>query len=150
MSTKKDNIMENSYNPGSAFTQTSKFGNRILGGKTEWHPGIDFAAPEGTPIPAASGGTVVYSGYNGTLNKLSYGNVVVIKSIGKNGSPYYTLYAHQNGIDMPKVGETVQQGQIIGQVGSTGKSSGAHLHYEILNENAPISNAPGGPLGIKA
>jgi murein DD-endopeptidase MepM/ murein hydrolase activator NlpD len=80
--------MPNSYNPGSGFTQTSGYGSRILNGKPDWHPGVDFAAAAGTSIHAASGGTVVYSGFNSA----GYGNVVIIKAVGLDGNSYYTLY----------------------------------------------------------
>lgn len=88
--------------------------------------GVDLAAPVGTPIMASAEGDVIVaksSGYNG-----GYGGYVVIQH--DNGSQ--TLYAHQSRV-AASVGQHVVQGQVIGYVGSTGKSTGAHLHFEIRN-----------------
>lgn len=102
---------------------SSEFGPRWGG----FHPGIDIAVPTGVPIAAAGGGTVVVAGPNG-----GYGNFVVIDH--NNG--YSTAYAHQSQIAVSE-GQTVTQGQVIGSVGSTGFSTGPHLHFEIrVNGNA--------------
>jgi murein DD-endopeptidase MepM/ murein hydrolase activator NlpD len=88
--------------------------------------GVDLAAPVGTPIMASAAGEVIVakaSGYNG-----GYGGYVVIQH--SNGSQ--TLYAHQSRVGV-SVGESVSQGEVIGYVGSTGRSTGAHLHFEIRN-----------------
>jgi murein DD-endopeptidase MepM/ murein hydrolase activator NlpD len=125
--------MAHLYNPGSAFTQTSTYGIRTSPTNpnvTEFHPGIDFAAAAGTAIPAAYEGRVVYSGEN----KAGYGNTVVIRSTDSSGNVFYTMYAHMNGQVMPQVGALVEAGATIGQVGSTGISTGPHLHYEVLAE----------------
>lgn len=85
------------------------------------HTGVDFPAPSGTPIKAVGSGTVVESGWNN-----SYGNQIVIKhSDGK-----YTQYGHMKAPSRFKVGDAVRTGQEIGQVGSTGNSTGPHLHFE--------------------
>jgi len=133
-----------SYNPGSAFTPSSGYGNRTnpITGGNEFHSGQDYSAAAGTAIPAASDGVVVYSGMNST-----YGNTVVIRSTGADGTSYYTLYAHQNGVDMPAINSTVTEGQTIGEVGDTGSSTGNHLHFEVLDGDANINNTAGGPLG---
>ncbi len=136
------------YNPGSQFTPNSGYGTRVdpkNPTRTEFHPGQDYAAPAGTPIPAASSGTVVFSGYNSG----GYGNTVIIRSEGPNGT-YYTLYSHQNGQDLPQVGDTVNQGDTIGHVGSTGRSTGNHLHFEVLDGDAPIRSGEGGPIGVRS
>jgi Ca2+-binding RTX toxin-like protein len=133
-----------SYNPGNAFKETSGYGARILLGRPDFHPGIDFAAPVGTDIPAASSGTVWYSGYNGG----GYGYTVIIKSTGADEHTYYTLYAHMNGQNMPSLNDVVDQGDTIGEVGLTGKTTGPHLHFEVLTEDATINHAAGGPLGV--
>ncbi|MCW5698184.1 MAG: M23 family metallopeptidase [Bauldia sp.] len=109
---------------------TSGFGYRrdpFVGSRT-MHNGVDWAAPIGTPIMAAGDGTVVFAGRNG-----GYGNIVRIQHT--NG--YETAYAHQSRIaDGIQPGVAVRQGQVIGYVGSTGRSTGAHLHYEIrINGN---------------
>ena len=105
---------------------SSGFGNRkhpVLG-YTKAHRGADFAAPTGTPIMAAGDGLIEYAGWNG-----SYGRYV---RIAHNGT-FKTAYAHMSGIKKGvRSGARVNQGEIIGYVGSTGRSTGPHLHYEIL------------------
>lgn len=91
---------------------------------TRWgrkHEGLDFSCPTGTPIYAADGGTVIKSGVSG-----GYGNCVVIKH--DNGQE--TLYGHCSKLNV-SVGEKVYKGQVIAAVGNTGRSTGAHLHFEI-------------------
>lgn len=85
------------------------------------HRGIDIAAPEGTPILAAHSGTVLVSGWND-----SYGNQVLLD----NGAGLSTRYAHMT-VQAVAAGETVEAGQVIGYVGSTGDSTGFHLHFEV-------------------
>ncbi len=105
---------------------SSGFGRRrhpILG-YTKLHRGVDFAASRGTPIYAAGNGTVQRAGRNG-----AYGNYILIRHNGR----YSTAYAHMKGFARGVGrGKRVTQGQIIGFVGSTGRSTGPHLHYEIL------------------
>ena len=105
---------------------SSGFGTRkhpILG-YSKQHKGVDFAAPTGTPIMAAGNGVIEYAGRNG-----SYGNYVRIRHSGT----YKTAYAHLHKINRGITkGARVQQGQIIGTIGSTGRSTGPHLHYEII------------------
>lgn len=86
-----------------------------------WHTGLDFAGDIGTPIHAARSGRVVEAQYNG-----AYGNVIQIKH--KNGK--YTLYAHLNSFKVHK-GQKVRMGQVIGALGTTGNSTGPHLHFEV-------------------
>lgn len=92
--------------------------------------GVDLAAPTGTPIYAAASGivTLARSGYNG-----GFGNLVIIKHA--NGTE--TLYAHQSKI-ASSTGERVAQGEVIGYVGSTGKSTGPHLHFEVHGARNPL------------
>ncbi len=117
---------------------SSRFGNRkhpILG-YTRLHAGVDFAAPTGTPIYAAGDGTVDVARTNG-----GYGKYIRIRH---NGT-YATAYAHLNGYARGvRQGKRVRQGQVIGYVGSTGRSTGPHLHYEIHRDGKPIN-----PLGLK-
>lgn len=87
----------------------------------EVHSGIDIPAPTGTTIVAAAPGKVVLSSYNG-----SYGNCVIIS----HGSGLFTLYGH-NSKNIAKSGQVVQKGQAIAKVGSTGNSTGPHLHFEV-------------------
>ena len=118
---------------------TSSFSTRrkhpVLG-FTRAHKGVDFRAATGTPIPAAGAGRVVKRGYNS-----GHGNFVRIRH---NGS-FETLYAHmskfKSGVN---VGTTVRQGQTIGFVGSTGLSTGPHLHYEIIKDGKHVN-----PLTVK-
>ncbi len=103
---------------------SSGYGNRkhpILG-FTKMHRGVDFAAPRGTPVFAAGDGIIEYSGWNG-----AYGKYIRIKHNGI----YKTAYAHLSKI-YKKRGVRIKQGEIIGTLGSTGRSTGPHLHYEIL------------------
>ena len=93
-------------------------------GYSKMHRGADFAAPSGTPIMAAGSGVIEYAGWNG-----SYGKYVRIR----HNSTYKTAYAHLSRISKGMTpGTRVSQGQIIGRVGSTGRSTGPHLHYEII------------------
>jgi len=113
---------------------SSGFGNRrhpILG-FTKMHTGTDFAAPRGTPIYAAGNGTVEYAGRHG-----GYGIYIRIRH---NGT-YKTAYAHMSGIARGvHRGTRVQQGQVIGYVGTTGRSTGPHLHYEVLRNGRFINS----------
>ena len=104
-------------------TLSSLFGNRIhpILNKPMKHSGIDIPAPRGTNILAARGGVVITSTYSN-----SYGNYVVV-SHGNNES---TLYAHMNSRAV-KEGDVVSQGQVLGYVGTTGRSTGNHLHFEV-------------------
>ena len=90
------------------------------------HSGQDFAVPSGTKVMAAHGGTVVKAGGNGAGDGPAYGNAIVIK----HASGVYSQYAHLSRIDV-KIGQVVKTGQKIALSGSTGNSSGPHLHFEI-------------------
>ncbi len=112
---------------------SSGFGNRrhpILG-YTKLHKGTDFAAPTGTPIYAAGNGKLVFYGRNGT-----YGNFAKIA----HANGYQTAYAHMSrfaaGVSK---GSFVKQGQVIGYVGTTGRSTGPHLHYEVYVSGKPVN-----------
>lgn len=108
---------------------TSGFAMRMHPISGEWtqHKGIDFAAPEGTPIRATADGVIDFSGVQN-----GYGNVVIVK----HGPVYSTLYAHMSRITTGmRAGTRVMQGEVIGYVGSTGWSSGPHLHYEFRVNN---------------
>jgi len=117
---------------------SSGFGRRkhpILG-YTKMHKGVDFAAPRGTPIYAAGNGTITYAGRKG-----GYGKFI---SIRHNGT-FTTAYAHMKGFSRSiRKGSRVKQGQVIGYVGTTGRSTGPHLHYEILRNNRQVN-----PLKIR-
>ncbi len=105
-------------------------------GYTRAHKGVDFRAPTGTPIPAAGAGRVVARSFN-----RGHGNYVKIRH---NGS-FETLYAHMSRFAKNvKVGTNVKQGQIIGYAGSTGISTGPHLHYEIIKNGVHVN-----PMTVK-
>ena len=112
---------------------SSHFGRRrhpILG-YTRAHNGTDFAAPTGTPIMAAGNGVVERANRFG-----SFGNYIRIRH--PNG--YQTAYAHLNGFARGiRAGSRVTQGQIIGYVGTTGRSTGPHLHYEVHLNGNPVN-----------
>jgi len=110
---------------------SSGFGRRkhpILG-YTKMHKGLDFAAPRGTPIYAAGNGTIQYAGRKG-----AYGNFVLIR----HNANYSTAYAHMKRVNTA-MGRRVKQGQIIGYVGTTGRSTGPHLHYEIRRSGRQVN-----------
>jgi murein DD-endopeptidase MepM/ murein hydrolase activator NlpD len=93
------------------------------------HPGLDFTAPQGTPIYATANGKVEVAGNLGD----GYGRHVVIN----HGYGYKTLYGHMVRIKA-RVGQAVKRGEVIGWVGSTGKSTGPHCHYEVIKNGSPI------------
>jgi murein DD-endopeptidase MepM/ murein hydrolase activator NlpD len=102
----------------------SGFGYRIdpIYKTVKFHAGLDFTAPQGTPIYATADGTVTTAGNTGN----GYGNHVVIN----HGYGYETLFGHMVRVKV-RVGEVVKRGEVIGWVGSTGKSTGPHCHYEV-------------------
>ena len=117
---------------------SSRYGNRkhpILG-YTKMHRGLDFAAPSGTPIFAAGDGIIEKAGWNG-----SYGKYIRIRHTGT----YKTAYAHLSRFHKNiSIGRRVLQGKIIGYVGTTGRSTGPHLHYEVIKNNIQVN-----PMKIK-
>ncbi len=117
----------------SSFSRSRK--HPVLG-YTRAHKGVDFRASTGTPIPAAGAGRVVARGYNS-----GHGNYVKIR----HNSSFETLYAHMSRFAKGVVvGTNVKQGQTIGYVGSTGLSTGPHLHYEIIKDGKHVN-----PMTVK-
>ena len=112
---------------------TSGFGNRIspISGTMMFHEGIDIGCDPGTPIVAAAGGDVIQAEY-----MVGYGNAVILY----HGGGFATFYGHMSGFAVSK-GQKVKRGQIIGYVGSTGWSTGPHLHFEVR-----INGEPKNPL----
>lgn len=111
---------------------TDSFGvrsNPFGGGSAEFHPGQDIAAPRGTPVFAAAEGTVVKAEWQN-----GYGQMVVID----HGNGLTTRYGHLSKIEV-SVGEEIKRGVELGQVGSTGRSTGPHLHYEVRIGELPVS-----------
>ncbi len=118
---------------------SSKFGVRkhpILG-FNKMHRGVDFAAKRGTPIMAAGDGRITYAGRNG-----SFGRFVEIKHLNNFKTRYAHLYKYAKGL---KKGRNVKQGDIIGYVGTSGRSTGPHLHYEVKHKNRTIN-----PMKLKS
>lgn len=107
--------------PVEGATITSKYGWRKFGGVTEFHTGIDYAIAHGTPIYASEAGVVTCAQWSG-----NYGYLIKIQHI----SGYETRYAHCSRFNV-SVGDTVEQGDLIGYVGNTGRSTGPHVHFEI-------------------
>ena len=118
---------------------SSEFGVRkhpILG-FNQMHRGVDFAAKRGTPIMAAGDGRITYAGRNG-----SFGRFIEIKHLNNFKTRYAHLYKYAKGI---KKGRTVKQGDIIGYVGTSGRSTGPHLHYEVKHRNRTVN-----PMQLKS
>lgn len=117
--------------PVDGARMTSGFGMRLhpLLGFSRMHQGVDFGAVSGTPIMAAGGGTISFAGRHG-----GHGNYVMIR----HNKELVTAYAHMSRIAV-KAGQTVRQGQVIGAVGSTGMSTGPHLHYEVWLRGRPAN-----------
>ena len=107
---------------------TSPFGARHIFGADSFHRGTDIAAPAGTEICAAAAGTVCWAGEQG-----SYGNLVQVD----HGNGYVTCYAHCSEL-LVNEGDWVEQGQTVALVGSTGRSTGPHCHFEIRWQGEPF------------
>jgi murein DD-endopeptidase MepM/ murein hydrolase activator NlpD len=93
------------------------------------HTGIDYGAPRGTPIMATANGRITFSGWKG-----GYGKLLIVK----HANGYQTYYGHCSRL-LKKRGQLVEQGQVIARVGSTGISTGPHVHYEVRVNGKPIN-----------
>jgi Membrane proteins related to metalloendopeptidases len=113
---------------------SSGFANRInpVTGKRELHNGLDLPAPARTPIYAADGGTVVLAKWNG-----GFGNCITIN----HGNGYITLYGHCSSLNVT-AGQVVNRGEVIGYVGSTGQSTGNHLHFTVFINGTAVDPSP--------
>jgi murein DD-endopeptidase MepM/ murein hydrolase activator NlpD len=89
------------------------------------HDGVDITAPAGTPVHAADGGVVVYAG-----RLRGYGNVVIIE----HSDRFVTVYGH-DAANLVRAGDRVARGQVIGAVGSSGRTTGPNLHFEVRHDN---------------
>ncbi|MBR0564932.1 M23 family metallopeptidase [Azoarcus sp. L1K30] len=120
-----------SRNPVPGARRSSSFGKRFdpINGRVAFHSGLDFQAGTGTPIVASAGGKVVFSGYH-----REYGYMIEID----HGNGLTTRYAHCSRLFV-KVGDVVTPLQRIAAVGSTGRSTGAHLHFEVLRKGAFVN-----------
>lgn len=110
---------------------TSEFGWRThpIFGTARYHSGLDIGGDYGQPVYAAAGGTVIYAGWIS-----GYGNAVIID----HGGGITTLYGHNDSLNVSE-GESVSQGQVIAQCGSTGNSTGPHCHFEVRENGEPVS-----------
>lgn len=112
---------------------SSPFGYRRspFTGRREFHRGIDISAPQGTPVIAPADGKVVFAGY-----KAGFGNTIIIE----HDFGYTTRYAHLKNFEIEKWQE-VKRAELIGYVGNTGRSTGPHLHYEVLFQGVHVNPA---------
>ncbi len=110
---------------------SSKYGYRIdpFTGKRSWHAGVDFAGKYGSDVISVASGIVSYSGYKG-----SFGQLIEISH--SNG--YVTRYAH-NSENLVSVGDVVERGDVIAKMGSSGRSTGSHVHFEVLHEGKVLN-----------
>ena len=121
---------------GARLSSTYGMRKHPISGFNKMHKGIDFAAPKGTPVYAGGNGVIEMAGRNGC-----YGNYIRIR----HNNEYKTAYAHLSGFKKGiSKGVRVNQGEVIGYVGNTGRSTGPHLHYEIIYQNKQIN-----PLKLK-
>jgi murein DD-endopeptidase MepM/ murein hydrolase activator NlpD len=109
---------------------SSYFGQRTdpFNGRTAYHRGVDFAGPAGAQVMSVASGVVTYS-----KERFGYGKTVEIN----HGNGYVTRYAHNQRV-LVGVGDTVQKGQAIALIGSTGRSTGPHLHFEVLKQGRAV------------
>lgn len=114
--------------PPASYHLTARFG-QCGGNWSNCHTGLDFAAPIGTPVRSAAQGKVVFAGWNG-----SYGNAIKVD----HGNGVVTTYSHLSSFSQGVLGKTVIPGQTIAAVGSTGNSTGPHLHFEVRRDGTPV------------
>jgi murein DD-endopeptidase MepM/ murein hydrolase activator NlpD len=107
------------------------FGHRMdpFSGEGAMHTGVDISAPMGTPIKATADGIVMYANWNA-----GYGRCVIVD----HGNGYQTLYGHMSHIDVVD-GQEIRQGEVVGLVGSSGRSTGTHVHYEVRVHSTPVN-----------
>ncbi len=126
-----DRLLQFTWPLEDNYRVTSGYGKRKMGHKKRMHKGIDIGAKKGTPILAAESGKIIYSGWMG-----SYGNVTIIE----HTADYHSVYAHASR-NLKSKGDIVSRGEIIAKVGSTGRSTGNHLHFEIRFANKAMNPA---------
>ncbi len=130
-------LEDQTYLSGRPLTKgwmSSRFGRRSdpFSGRVAWHKGVDFAGKEGTPIVATGAGVVTYSG-----ERSGYGKMVEIN----HGNGLSTRYGHAMEL-LVEPGEIVRTGDVVGKVGSSGRSTGPHVHYEVLKNGAQVNPQP--------
>lgn len=114
--------------PVSDHTPSTGFGYRSdpFTHRQRWHDGVDLGQPCGDAVHASLVGTVAYAGWAG-----GYGNRIILRHADRGGQTFATTYDHLSHMDVA-VGEVVQQDQVVGRVGSTGRSTACHLHFEVI------------------
>ncbi len=127
------NIQKERYLSGRPVNKgwlSSKFGQRIdpFTGQLAWHKGVDYAGKEGADVIAVASGVVIWAG-----KRYGYGNLVEID----HGNGFSTRYGH-NKLNLVKLGEVVEKGQSLAKMGSTGRSTGPHVHYEVLKNGKQV------------
>jgi murein DD-endopeptidase MepM/ murein hydrolase activator NlpD len=112
---------------------SSGFGRRAdpISGRLAWHAGVDFAGKPGSPVVAVASGVVTYAG-----SRNGYGRVIDVN----HGGGYVTRYGHNQQL-LVAVGDLVKKGQTIARMGSTGRSTGPHVHFEVLKDGAQVNPA---------
>jgi len=112
---------------------SSAFGNRVdpISGKNAWHSGVDFAGRDGSDVIAVASGVVTFAG-----ERYGYGKLVEIS----HANGYVTRYAHHKALRVQS-GEVVKKGQVIGVMGSSGRSTGPHVHFEVLKNGRTVDPA---------
>jgi len=110
---------------------SSRYGKRIdpFSGKTSWHAGVDFAGKKGSDVISVASGIVTLA-----KNKYGFGRLIEIS----HGNGFVTRYAHNSKL-MVKVGDKVEKGEVIAKMGSTGRSTGPHVHFEVLKDNKVVN-----------
>lgn len=140
ISTPQDSVANASVDPGFQWpVNRARMTRGFLPNKKRPHLGLDLAAPKGTPILASQSGTVIYAG----KEFRGYGKMVLIES----GYGWATLYAHFDKI-LVSEGQKVRPGEIIGEMGRTGRATGVHLHFEVRKNRSPIDPLPLLPKAI--
>ena len=112
---------------------SSPFGKRVdpISGKNAWHSGVDFAGRDGSDVIAVASGVVTFAG-----ERSGYGKMVEIS----HANGYLTRYAHHKGL-LVESGDVVKKGEVIGVMGSSGRSTGPHVHFEVLKHGRPVDPA---------
>ena len=112
---------------------SSKYGTRVdpISGKKAWHAGVDFAGKDGSDVIAVASGVVTFAG-----KRSGYGYLVEIN----HGDGYSTRYAHHKELKV-MTGEIVKKGQVVGLMGSSGRSTGPHVHFEVLKNGKHVDPA---------
>lgn len=111
----------------SQFKISSKFGTRVLNGRSEFHKGIDFACPVGTPVQAVADGKVYRAGWENPDDPKQGFGLRVMQRVRIAGTDYFVFYAHLNEVRC-EADQILKTGQVVGLSGHTGRSTGPHLH----------------------